>query len=53
MPTSSTAEKPVVLTVRMKPAKAEKLREAYWASVGTHKLSYNAWLCSLLEKAIK
>lgn len=52
MPTLST-EKPAVLTVRMKPVKAEKLREAYWKSVGTHKLSYNAWLCSLLEKAIK
>jgi hypothetical protein len=46
-------DKPASIIVRMPPAFRDQLKEAYWDSVGEHRLSYNAWLVRQLEQSLQ
>lgn len=48
-----TPEKPVVVTVRLKPAFSEKLKATFWRTAPKHRQSYNAWLCAVLAAGLE
>ncbi|MDP9192340.1 MAG: hypothetical protein M3P06_11635 [Acidobacteriota bacterium] len=42
-----------VISLRLPADLAERLKSAYWASADQHRLSYNAWLVKVLDKAVR
>ncbi len=46
------AEKPVFTTIRLQREFSEKLKSVFWKTADKHRLSYNAWLCQVLEAGL-
>lgn len=49
------AEKPadVALNIRLTPTLRGALKAEYWRTAPKHKLSFNAWVCGILERGFK
>lgn len=43
----------VALNIRLTPALRDSLKAEYWRTAPKHKLSFNAWVCGILERGYK